>query len=129
MNFLGEGKKDEKQLQNTQTLPVGMTPEQVQQQQALAKLSKELDGIKEKIDIQYLKIEKLEAKIQGLKLEGKTTEADSEATNLKILEDELMESENLATTLEKEKVQLEATLETRFMIEALKMANSVQKLI
>ena len=129
MKFFGGGKKEEKkpQQQQPQTLPGGMTPEQVQQQQALAKLAKQLAESKEKIDAQYAKIEKQEAKIKDLISKGKRTEAKRQLMTFKMLQDELVKSENLVTTLEKAKVQLEASLETKSMIDALRVANDIQR--
>jgi len=130
MKFFGGGKKEEPKKpvqQQPQILPGGLTPEQVQQQQGLAKLAKQLAESKERIDLQYAKIEKQEAKIKELIAKGKRTEAKRQLMTFKMLQEELMKSENLVTTLEKAKVQLEASLETKSMIDALKTANEIQK--
>lgn len=126
--FGGNAKKEEKkpQQQSTpQTLPDGLTLEQVQQQQALAKFSKCLAEYKEKIDDQYAKFGKQEAYIKGLISKGKRTEAMGQLMTFKIFQDELISSENLVTTLEKAKIQLESALEDARVIEALKTTNGV----
>lgn len=128
--FRGNAKKEEKkpQQQSTpQTLPGGMTLEQAQQQQTLVTLSEQLAESKDRIDTMYTKIEKQETKIKDLISRGKRTEAKRQLMTFKMIQDELVKSENLVTTLEKAKVQLEASLEINSMIGVLRTANEIQK--
>lgn len=133
MKFFGGGKKKEAAPQpqqavpQQQTLPGGMTQQQLQQQQTLAKLSKQLAESKERIDNSYIKIEKQEAKVKELISKGKRNEAKRQLMTFKMLQQELIKQENLVTTLEKAKVQLEASVETKNMIDVLKQANEIQK--
>lgn len=131
MKFFGGGaKKEEKKPQQQAappTNPGGMTPDQVKQQQALVSLTKELAASKERIDQQYEKIEKQETKIKELIAKGKRTEAKRQLMTFKNLQAQLEQQENLITTLEKTKVQLEASLSTKSMIDVLAKANEIQK--
>jgi len=125
------GKKEEPKPQQAQpkapTLPGGMTQQDLQQQQALARLNKQLAESKEKIDLSYEKVEKQELKIKELIAKGKRTEAKRQLVTFKMLQQELVNQENLVTTLEKAKVQLENSVMTKNMIEALETANLAQK--
>ena len=120
------GGKSSQQQPTPEVLPKGMTFQQVQQQQALVRISKQVAESKEKIDEQYERIEKEELKIKDLIAKGKRTAAKRQLAMFKILQDQLNKSENLLTVLEKSKIQLMTSLETKNMTDAISIANKLQ---
>lgn len=107
----------------TQSLTYGINFYQLmhRQNQALAKLSKNIAGWNERIDTIYVAIEKQEAKIKDLILNGKKAEAKRQLRVFKVLENQLTKSENILAVFVNAKVQLESRFSEENIIKVLEL--------
>jgi len=99
----------------------------LERQRKLVSMQKTIEEIKERIDINYQKIDKKQALVKDLIRNKKKVEAKRQLLSLKQLQEEVAKQENMCIMLEKAKIQLEGTQDTKSVVDALKSASEMQK--
>jgi len=126
--------KDTKQTLPTASSQPGHHPQisagqaaQYERQRKLVSMQKTIEEIRQKIDINYKKIDQKQNLVKDLIRNKKKVEAKRHLLSLKQLQEEVAKQENMCIMLEKSKIQLEGTQDTTSVIDALKSANEMQK--
>jgi len=98
-----------------------------ERQRKLVSMQKTLEELKERIDINYKKIDQKQAMVKDLIRNKKKVEAKRHLISLKQLQEEVAKQENMCIMLEKSKIQLEGTQDVGQVVNALKTATEMQK--
>jgi len=98
-----------------------------ERQRKLVSMQKTLEDLKERVDVNYKKIDQKQALVKDLIRNKKKVEAKRHLISLKQLQEEVAKQENMCIMLEKSKIQLEGTQDTGSVIDALRAGTEMQK--
>jgi hypothetical protein len=96
-------------------------------QEKLVSIKRAVEASRQNVDNFYAKLEKKEGQIKELLKANKREEARRQITLFKVMKDQIVNLENLGTTLEKELIKLEVNIQSAELVKALKTANDLQK--
>jgi len=96
-------------------------------QEKLVSIKRAVESSRQNVDNFYTKLEKKEGQIKELLKANKREEARRQLTLFKVMKDQIVNLENLGTTLEKELIKLEVNIQSSELVKALKSANELQK--
>jgi len=100
---------------------------QFERDRKIISLQKSLEELKQKIDLNYKKIDQKQYLIKQLIRDKRKAEAKRHLLSLKQYQEEVAKQENMAILLEKTKIQLEGTHDTTKIVDALRVTTDMQK--
>lgn len=127
--IFGSKKEDNKAAPKptTQQAPPSQRDQDFATQEKLVSIRKAVESSRNNVDNFYTKLQKKENQIKELMKANKREEARRQMTLFKVMKDQIVNLENLGTTLEKELIKLEVNLQSAELIRALQTANTLQK--
>jgi len=126
-NLFG-GKKEEKKV-NQPTVQQNNTArdQDFASQEKLVSIKRATEESRQNVEKFYEKLTRKETQIKELLKMNKRDEARRQLALFKTMKDQIMNLENLCTTLEKELIKLEVNMQSANLVKALQTANELQK--
>lgn len=127
-NLFG-GKKEEKKVNQpvAQQQNSSARDQEFANQEKLISIQKATQESRQNVEKFYEKLTRKEAQIKELLRLNKRDEARRQLALFKTMKDQIVNLENLGTTLEKELIKLEVNLQSANLVKALQTANELQK--
>jgi len=123
--FGGGGKKNDNQPK--QPAPPSAKDEEFRTQEKLVSIKRAVEESRQNVENFYNKLTKKENQIKELLKMNKRDEARRQMALFKVMKDQIVNLENLGTTLEKELIKLEVNMQSATLVKALQAANDLQK--
>jgi len=124
-NLFGGSKKDDHKP--VQTAQPTAKDQDFAKQEKLVSIKRAVEESRNNVEKFYEKLTKKEVQIKSLLATGKRDEARRHLTLFKVMKDQIVNLENLCTTLEKELIRLEVNMQSATLVVALQQANELQK--
>jgi len=122
------GKKEEIKVNKPQAQATPSEKDQeFKNQEKLVSIKKATEESRQNVEKFYEKLTRKEAQIKELLKQNKRDEARRQLALFKTMKDQIVNLENLCTTLEKELIKLEVSMQSANLVKALQTANELQK--